>query len=234
MSDSSRACVFANIAGAAHKLSVLNAGRHEPMCLPDHIRLSEVRMTGKPNEQQPAAGRTMDALLMAVSESKDKDAFQELYRYYAPRLKSFLLGQGAGSHMAEEVVQETMVKVWRKASLFDPAKASASTWIFTIGRNLRIDMLRKASRPEPDFDDPAFVPDPEPLASDAIFREQQDRLLMAAVNELPETQSEILKLSFFQERTHGQIAEQLGLPLGTVKSRIRLALSKLRSEIGEN
>jgi RNA polymerase sigma-70 factor (ECF subfamily) len=191
-------------------------------------------MTGKPNEQQPAAGRTMDALLMAVSESKDKDAFQELYRYYAPRLKSFLLGQGAGSHMAEEVVQETMVKVWRKASLFDPAKASASTWIFTIGRNLRIDMLRKASRPEPDFDDPAFVPDPEPLASDAIFREQQDRLLMAAVNELPETQSEILKLSFFQERTHGQIAEQLGLPLGTVKSRIRLALSKLRSEIGEN
>jgi RNA polymerase sigma-70 factor (ECF subfamily) len=190
-------------------------------------------MTGEPKEQKPAAGRTMDALLMAVSESSDKDAFKALYEYYAPRLKSFLLGQGTGSHMAEEIVQETMVKVWRKASLFDPAKASASTWIFTIGRNLRIDMLRKANRPKPDFDDPAFLPDPEPLATDAIFRQQQDQLLIAAVNELSDAQSEILRLAFFQEKSHGQIAEELGLPLGTVKSRVRLALKKLRSEIGE-
>ena len=191
-------------------------------------------MNGKPKEQQASAGSAMNALLLAVSEKKDKDAFQALYRYYAQRLKSFMLGQGTSAQMAEEVVQETMIKVWRKAALFDPAKSSASTWIFTIGRNLRIDMLRKAFRPEPDYSDPAFTPDPMPLASDTVSMQQQEKRLMTAVAELPEAQKEILKLAFFQEKTHGQIADELGVPLGTVKSRVRLALKKLRSGFGEN
>lgn len=191
-------------------------------------------MTGKAKEQQGAAVRSMDALLIAVSRNRDRDAFQTLYQYYAPRLKSFMLGQRTDSQLAEEVVQETMVKVWRKAALFDPDKASASTWIFTIGRNMRIDMLRKTARPEPDYNDPVFMPDPIPLASDAIIKEQRDKRLKTAISGLPPEQSEILKLAFFQEKTHGQIAEELGIPLGTVKSRVRLALQKLRSEIGEN
>ena len=191
-------------------------------------------MNGKPKEQQASAGSAMNALLLAVSEKKDKNAFKALYRYYAPRLKSFMLGQGTSAQMAEEVVQETMIKVWRKAALFDPAKSLASTWIFTIGRNLRIDMLRKAFRPEPDYSDPAFTPDPMPLASDTVSMQQQEKRLMTAVAELPEAQKEILKLAFFQEKTHGQIADELGVPLGTVKSRVRLALKKLRSGFGEN
>ncbi|MEX0695021.1 MAG: sigma-70 family RNA polymerase sigma factor [Rhodospirillales bacterium] len=191
-------------------------------------------MTGDTEKSQDDLAATMNALLIRVSEDRDKEAFQTLYRYYAPRLKSFMLGKGTDAHLAEEAVQETLVKVWRKAALFDPALASASTWIFTIGRNMRIDMLRKSIRPEPDYSDPAFTPDPVPVASDKIQKDQQGKRLKAALSILPAEQSEILKLAFFQEKTHGQIAEELGLPLGTVKSRARLALKRLRSVLGEN
>ncbi len=191
-------------------------------------------MTDRTEEQKPVTPEAMNDLLAAVSERRDREAFQELYRYYAPRLKSFMLGQGTDALLAEEAVQETMVKVWRKAALFDPKKASASTWIYTIGRNVRIDMLRKSFRPEPDYNDPAFTPDPVPLASEKILKDQQGSSLKAAIAELPPEQIEILKLAFFMDKTHSQIVEDLNIPLGTVKSRIRLALKRLRSALGEN
>lgn len=180
-----------------------------------------------------ARSGSMNHLLLAVAENEDRQAFHTLFEYFAPRVKAFLFKQGTTPEMAEEVVQETMVNVWRKSAQFDPARASASTWIFTIARNLRIDMLRKENRPAPDLDDPALVPDPEPTSHDAIAREQEADRLKSAVAALPKEQQKVLELAFFQEKAHPQVAEELGIPLGTVKSRIRLAFRRIRSELGE-
>ena len=136
--------------------------------------------------------------------------------------------------MAEEIVQETMVNVWRKAKQFEAAKASASTWIFTIARNMRIDMLRRANRPEPDMNDPAIVPDPDPPAQEVIHRKQEARRIRKAFASLPGEQQEVLRLAFFEDKAHPQVAEELGIPLGTVKSRIRLAFKHLRAVVGED
>lgn len=173
-------------------------------------------------------------LLGAIAENADRTAFRQLFEHFAPRLKSFVLSQGTDPQMAEEVVQETMVRVWRKASQFDPAKASASTWIFTIARNMRIDLLRKASRPEPDFNDPAFVPDPEPQVPEIMARAQDEEILTQLVSSMPTEQREVLVLAYFEDKTHPEIAAQLNIPLGTVKSRIRLALKRMRTALGDH
>lgn len=172
-------------------------------------------------------------LLVAVGRDRDREAFKALFSLFAPRIKAFMLGQRADAALAEEILQETMVNVWRKAAQFDPGKASASTWIFAIARNMRIDMLRKTSRPEPDMNDPALVPDAEPLAHEQISREQEAARLRKAFGGLPEDQQQVLRLVFMEEKTHAQVADEIGIPLGTVKSRIRLALKRIRSEIGE-
>ena len=177
--------------------------------------------------------KSMSDLLVRVG-NQDQDAFRAVFDYFAPRLKAFLMGQGTSPQMAEEVVQETMVKIWRKADQYEPARAAASTWIFTIARNMRIDHLRKANRPEPDMNDPAFVPDPEPLATETISQAQDSAQLYSAMAELSEDQRAVLKLAYFEEKAHPEIAEALGIPLGTVKSRIRLALKNIRSRIGDS
>ena len=173
------------------------------------------------------------AMMTAVGRDRDKTAFQELFRHFAPRLQGFLQGSGSDLQSAKEICQETMVSVWRSAHLFDPRKAAVSTWIFTIARNARADHVRRARRPEPDMSDPAVVPDPEPQPHDIVSREQQATRLRALLAELPEEQQSVLRLAFFDEKTHTAVAEELGIPLGTVKSRIRLALGHLRSALGE-
>lgn len=182
-------------------------------------------------------GRTeteqLNQLLLAVAEQRDRQAFRALFGHFAPRLKAFVMSHQTDPGTAEEVVQETMVNVWRKAAQFDAAKASASTWVFTIARNMRIDMLRRARRPEPDMNDPAMVSEPEPLAHERISHEQEAARLRAAVAELPAEQQEVLRLVFMEDITHAEAAERLGIPLGTVKSRIRLALKRVRAEVGE-
>jgi RNA polymerase sigma-70 factor (ECF subfamily) len=175
----------------------------------------------------------LNSLVVAVGRDRDRAAFQALFMHFAPRLKAFMQGQRIDPGLAEEIVQETMVNVWRKAEQFDPAKASAATWFFTIARNMRIDLLRKASRPEPDMNDPAMVPDPDPPAHDLISQEQETARLRVAFASLPEDQQKVVKLVFMEEKTHAQVSEALGIPLGTVKSRIRLALKRMRSEVGE-
>lgn len=177
--------------------------------------------------------KSMSGLLVRVA-NQDQAAFRAVFDYFAPRLKAFLMGQGTSPQMAEEVVQETMVKIWRKADQYDPARAAASTWIFTIARNMRIDHLRKSNRPEPDMNDPSFVPDPEPLATETISLAQDSAQLHAAIAELSEDQRAVLKLAYFEEKAHPEIAEALGIPLGTVKSRVRLALKNIRSKIGDS
>lgn len=182
----------------------------------------------------PAAnGTVLSALIRSVAEDRDKAAFAELFRHFAPRLKSYLLRLGSDPGAAEELAQETMVLVWRKAVLYDPAKATASTWIFTIARNARVDAFRRERRPEIDAEDPALVPDsPEP-PDEAINREQSAAQLAEAMKTLSEGEKEILHLSFFEDLSHSMIAERLSIPLGTVKSRIRLAFGKLRSALSE-
>ena len=176
---------------------------------------------------------TMDDLLVAVATSQDRGAFKTLFAHFAPRVKSFLQGKGTSPELAEEAVQEAMLNIWRKAGQFDPQKASASTWIFAIARNTRIDLLRKSNRPALDPNDPALVPDPPKLATEKISAAQNAKRIKEQVAALPSEQQEVLRLAFFDELPHAEVAQRLGIPLGTVKSRIRLALARIRNEIGD-
>jgi RNA polymerase sigma-70 factor (ECF subfamily) len=176
----------------------------------------------------------MAVLIEKVAQVRDKNAFRQLFEHFAPRLKAFVMRLGTDAGSAEEIAQETMVRVWQKAEQFDPARAAASTWVFTIARNQRIDQIRRATRPEPDFNDPAFVPDPEPAAFDVVASGQQADLLKSVIEGLPAEQQEVLRLAFFEDKTHGAVADELGVPLGTVKSRIRLAMKRMRAELGDS
>ncbi len=182
-------------------------------------------------DAQPATAEELDQLLSRVGELSDRVSFRKLFDAIAPRLKSFLRNQTKDDSEIEVILQETMLKVWRRAETFDRSKSSAVTWIYTVARNVKIDRLRKMSRPEPDPNDPSFIPAPIENAEQMVSRQQQGELLRKAVSVLPEGQKEIIKLAFFEEMPHSEIAEILGLPLGTVKSRIRLAFGKIRSEL---
>ena len=182
-------------------------------------------------EQGDAA--RLNAAVMAVGHARDRKAFQELFDHFAPRVKGYLMRLGAGNAVAEDLAQEALLTVWRKAALFDPAKASASTWIFTIARNLRIDAIRKERRPELDPNDPSLLPENDRAADDTMDWSQAEDRLRLALAELPHEQSQIIELSFLAEKPHSIIADELGLPLGTVKSRIRLAMARLRLALGD-
>ena len=166
-------------------------------------------------------------LLLAVGKHQNKESFAELFDYFAPRIKSFLMRGGANPDQADELAQETMITVWQKAESYDPAKASASTWIFTIARNKRIDAIRKVPRPEVEATDVDLV-DGTPVASEVIAQQEETDIMTDAINALPAEQADLLYKSFFEDKTHADIAKETNLPLGTVKSRIRLALDRLR------
>ena len=187
----------------------------------------------KHNDRTDDVGAVMSAALARVAETRCRQSFETLYGHFAPRVKAYLLRLGSSDAQAEDLAQEAMLKVWRKCGLFDPKKATASTWIFAIARNLRIDALRKETRPELDPNDPALSPEPEPAADDAIDRAQRDERVRQAFRNLPGPQEEVVKMYFFEDEPHSAIAEKLGLPLGTVKSRLRLAFAKVREELGD-
>jgi RNA polymerase sigma factor (sigma-70 family) len=170
-------------------------------------------------------------LLGAVAERRDRAAFGELFGHFAPRLKAYMRRLGADDARAEDLAQEAMLIVWRRATLYDRRQASASTWIFTIARNKRIDQLRRERRPEVELDDLTLVDDGSPPVDDVVQLAQTSRLLRDALGALPPNQAEILRKNFFEDKAHGVIAEELNLPLGTVKSRVRLALTKLRQTL---
>ena len=170
--------------------------------------------------------------MRAVAETADRPAFAALFRHFAPRIKGFLMRAGADDALAEDLAQETMAALWRRAASFDPARAQVSTWVYTIARNLRIDHHRRtagASVEAPDDWDPEQQPADAHLTPDELLHAaQRSRGVLHALAELPPEQSQVLRLSFFEERPHGRIAQELGIPLGTVKSRIRLAVTQLR------
>jgi RNA polymerase sigma-70 factor (ECF subfamily) len=184
-------------------------------------------------DDMPASAIWAQAL-QQISESHDRQAFEQLFAHFAPRVKAYMMRLGSDGGRAEELAQEALAAVWRKADQYDPAKAGASTWIFTIARNLRIDAFRKENRPEFDPDDPALVPEPERSAEETVFASQRAEHLKVALRALPEEQRHVVHLSFYEDRTHTEIAKQLDIPLGTVKSRLRLAFQRISNSLGED
>lgn len=166
------------------------------------------------------------ALVDRIRDHKDRAAFAQLFRHFAPRVKAFLMKSGSGEALAEECTQEVMATLWTKAHMFDPSRASVSTWIFTIARNRKIDALRRMRRPEPE--DLPWGPEAEPDQVDVMTLQQESEKLARAIAELPEKQRELIEKAYFGDLSHSEIAEETGLPLGTIKSRIRLALDRLR------
>lgn len=175
-------------------------------------------------------------LIEAVAARRDRAAFEELFEYFAPRVKTFIRRSGAGDLAAEEVAQETLLAVWRKASLFNPAAGGAAAWIFTIARNLRIDAARRERRAGASVTsdiDAEFVVDESPRADSLVAATQSAARIRTALDELSEEQMRVIELSFYEEKAHAEIAAVLRIPLGTVKSRLRLAITKLRSLLGD-
>jgi RNA polymerase sigma-70 factor (ECF subfamily) len=167
-------------------------------------------------------------LVAAIATRQDRAAFADLFAFYAPRLKAYLIRLGLGPSQAEDTAQEVMVTVWRKADQFDPAQASVATWIYRIARNRRIDAFRREQRQVLDADEPSLQPEAEPAPDaglDAAEREDQVRIALA---ELPAEQVDLVRRAFYEGLSHRQIADVTGLALGTVKSRLRLAFQKLR------
>ncbi len=187
------------------------------------------RFKGKPVNRQ---NKTCDARTEWVShvrrirDTQDQVAFAELFQHFAPRIKAFLIKSGSDATLAEECAQEVMATLWHKAHLFDPSRATVATWVFTIARNKRIDVLRKQRRPEPQ--DLWWGPEAEPEQEDVLVLQQETAQLRSAMAALPEAQRQLIEKAYFGDLSHREIASQTGLPLGTIKSRIRLALDRLR------
>ncbi|MEY3961273.1 MAG: hypothetical protein RIR14_1927 [Pseudomonadota bacterium] len=170
------------------------------------------------------------ALMLAVRDRQDRAAFAQLFRHFAPRVKAFLMKAGTEAALAEDCAQDVLATVWQKAHLFDPSRASVATWVFTIARNRRIDIARRDRRPEPealDWGGDSHEPD----QADVYEAAQETRRLTDALSTLPEAQRALVARAFYGELSHSEIAAETGLPLGTIKSRIRLALDRLRAKM---
>jgi RNA polymerase sigma-70 factor (ECF subfamily) len=173
------------------------------------------------------------ALIQAIAQRRDRTAFAALFRFFAPRVKAWMLRGGASAVAAEELAQETMLAVWNKAVLFDPGRAGASTWIFTIARNQRIDALRRERHPSSLLPDPAEEPDTPIQADRLVAMAEQEARIRVAMAALPPEQADVIRMAFFEDKVHAEIEKELGIPLGTVKSRLRLAMARLRAALGD-
>jgi RNA polymerase sigma-70 factor (ECF subfamily) len=169
------------------------------------------------------------AAVLAVAQHADRAAFGRLFRHFAPRVKAYLMRLGADDAGAEDLMQDVMLTVWRRAPTYDPALAGVSTWIFTIARNRRIDAIRRGRRPEIDIEDPVLQPQAPSPPDSTVAVQQWEARISRAISGLPAEQAEMLRLAYFEDRSHTDIADALNLPLGTVKSRLRLAIGRLRS-----
>lgn len=180
----------------------------------------------------PPSPDDLAGLVQAVAQQQDRTAFAVLFKHFAPRVKTYLMRAGAEPELAEELVQETMVTLWRKAALFDARQAAVSTWVFTIARNLRVGRFRRQGaanvQMESDEAELAAMPCPIDPPDERLHAMRCQERLRAALRSLPPEQAQVLQLSYFEEHPHARIAQELGVPLGTVKSRVRLAVAHLR------
>lgn len=181
-----------------------------------------------------ASSEHFSNLVRKVAETRDRAAFAELFDHFAPRLKAYLVRLGSDPAQAEELAQEVLITLWRKAALFDATRATAATWLFRIARNRRIDSLRRDKSASLDPEDPSLRPAAAEAPDEGMdARTREDRVRLA-IESLREDQADLIRRAFFSGLSHSQIAEETGVPLGTVKSRIRLAFSKLRRALEED
>ncbi|MEQ9640774.1 MAG: sigma-70 family RNA polymerase sigma factor [Alphaproteobacteria bacterium] len=167
----------------------------------------------------------------AVADSGDREAYAAIFRTFSPRIRAYLMRLGAEPAHADELTQETMVTVWRRAQTFDRRQAAVATWLFTIARNKRIDALRRERRPEFDPNDPALIPAPETPPDEHVDQAQRQVRVQAAIRTLPAQQADLLRAAFIDGQSHREIAERTGIPLGTVKSRLRLAMGHMKKHL---
>ncbi|WP_228550538.1 sigma-70 family RNA polymerase sigma factor [Endozoicomonas sp. OPT23] len=171
----------------------------------------------------------MASNLVDLARYRSRSQFLVIYDFFAPRLKSYLIMRGAESSLAEELVQEAMLSVWRRCDSFDPEKATASTWIFTIARNLWIDHLRKF-KPDRLSSLDCYEDISEPVETEFTDSHKLKQL----IKNLPCQQAQLIHQVYFSGKTHREIADEMAIPLGSVKSGLRLAFEKLRKQLGGN
>jgi RNA polymerase sigma factor (sigma-70 family) len=215
------------------KVDVVSESNHFQLVFKPQETVDQTMGTSLMNDNSKKLS-TWDELLVRVGRDRDKSAFAELFDYFAPRVKSFLLRFGTDMSLAEEIAQEAMIMVWRRAETYDPQQSAASTWIFTIARNKRIDRLRRENRPLPDMTDPAVMPESIETGEIQVARMQQEKKIRHALKNLPEEQAKMIFSAYYEEKSHREIAEESGVALGTVKSRIRLALNRMRAQIDKD
>lgn len=174
-----------------------------------------------------ASARDWSAVVTQLAENKEKTLFADLFQHFAPKVKAYIIRLGLVESNAEEIMQECMLSVWRKAHLFNASKAKASTWIFTLARNQSIDWMRKQKYPEYSLEEWHEEVDERSNSGEQLVQSER---IAADINSLSETQSQVIYMSFFEGRSHSEISERLGVPLGSVKSRIRLASEKLKTK----
>ncbi len=181
----------------------------------------------RPKPARNSQAEHFAGLLNEVAETRSRQAFAELFEHFGPRLKAFMMRKGANAELAEDLVQDAMIAVWNKAGMFSPGKGSVTTWIYTIARNLRIDRLRReGSRYFTDIDEYEEASD-DPASDEVVISREQDALVTGALDVLPADQREVIVMAFMDDMTQTEIAEKLDVPLGTVKSRMRLAYRKM-------
>jgi RNA polymerase sigma-70 factor (ECF subfamily) len=180
---------------------------------------------------QPADEAFYQQAMERIAQNRDRGAFALLFDRFAPRLKTFMMRKGVATEQAEDLVQETMIAVWTKAGLYNPARGSVSAWIFTIARNLRIDRIRRESSMSyavlEDFDQPSD----EEAIDDVLAGREEQSAVARALSEIPPEQRDVLILSYVEDIPQSEIARRLSLPLGTVKSRMRLAYNRMRKSL---
>ena len=208
---------------------IAHANRPIPSYLPNwNSNAGEWKAERVVNESKKKADEWTQCLV-AMQKTRDVQQFSRLFGHFAPRVKAFLMKNGASETLAEDTMQEAMAQVWKKVELFDPAIATASTWIFTIVRNKQIDAIRKLRRPEPE--DLPWGPEQSDDPADLVAASQEEEQLRKALAKLPEQQRMMIEKAYYGDLSHSEIAEMTGLPLGTIKSRIRLGLERLRHEL---
>ena len=189
--------------------------------------------TATGDDGEAVVGQDWVNLIGAIAARQDRTAFAALFEFYLPRIKTLLMRMGATAEAAEDIAQETLLTVWRKAAYYDPNRASASAWIYAIARNLRIDRLRRDKRSRLhalyELAEAEGPERPDELLDDI----ERDRRVHAALGRLSDEQLRVVQLAFFEGRAHGAIAGLLDIPLGTVKSRLRLAMGRLRESLGD-
>lgn len=186
-----------------------------------------------PDDAVDPAGVESADLIEAIAARQDKAAFAELFNRYAGKIKAWLMRSGAPAEAAEDLAQEALLTVWRKAAYYDRSRAGASAWIYTIARNARIDRLRRDQRAARHAQYEQVEPEGPEQPDGILEGTERAQRVRAALEGLSEEQVHVIRLSFFEGRPHGEIAKQLDIPLGTVKSRLRLAMNRLRENLGD-